>query len=189
MKKAFMIIAVVATLAMTTGCKQQKTNDADDNDSTATTEQKSAEVKDSTVYGTFVDGGQSAFMLKCDDDSVREFIIDPENDSTAVVGGMTVGDQMAVISSTNEFGERIATRVINLTTLQARWTSLDKNFEIEKGGTVQSHQQGEKKPWTSWRILNGQLVLNTDTFTIDRLDGDSLYLENNEGIFTYARGK
>ena len=81
------------------------------------------------------------------------------------------------------------TKVIDLTTLQATWTSLDKKFEIKKGGEVQSHQQGETQPWTSWRIFNGHLILNKDTFDIDRLDGDSLFLENKEGIFEYARAK
>ena len=84
---------------------------------------------------------------------------------------------------------KVAKKVINLTTLQGKWTSLDKNFEILEGGTVKSNVQAEKNPWTSWKILNGQLVLNADTFSIDRLGGDSLYLENRQGIFVYTRQK
>jgi hypothetical protein len=104
------------------------------------------------MYGTYVDGGMSAFDMKCDDDSVRNFVI--EQDSGVVFGGFAQGDQLAVDYKKNGLGENIITKVINLTTLQATWTSLDRNFEIQKGGTVQSHQQGEKQPWTAWRIFN-----------------------------------
>lgn len=38
-------------------------------------------------------------------------------------------------------------------------------------------------------ILNGQLLLNRDTFDIDQLSADSLYLENHDGIFVYKRVK
>ena len=67
--------------------------------------------------------------------------------------------------------------------------SLDKNFEIQEGGTVKCYIKEETNPWTSWKIYNGKLVLNRDTFTIDNLGADSLYLENNEGIFTFKREK
>ena len=82
-----------------------------------------------------------------------------------------------------------ARRVINLTTLLGKWTSLDKNFEILEGGVVKSSVKAERNPWTSWKILNGQLLLNRDTFNIDNLGSDSLYLENREGIFVYKRQK
>ena len=190
MKKLFFATLLVLTVGLFGGCKPSKTSqDADGADSASVESKGADEVKDSTMYGTFVDGGHGGFMLKCDDESVREVVIDIDNDSNVVLGGMAAGDQMAVTYLTNGLGEKVVTKVINLTTLQATWTSLDKNFEIEKGGTVESHQQGETKPWTSWRILNGQLLLNKDTFDIDRLDGDSLFLENHDGIFAYARLK
>ena len=49
--------------------------------------------------------------------------------------------------------------------------------------------QAEQNPWTNWRIVNGRLVLNRDTFDIDNLGSDSLYLENKNGIFVYKRTK
>lgn len=188
MKKLSILASAIMALAVIVGCKPSA-KDAGGNDSSAdsTNTDKQTEVVDTTVYGTYVDGGMSAFDLKCDDDSVRNFII--ESDSNVVFGGFTQGDQMAVICQTDGLGEKVATKVINLTTLQATWTSLDRNFEIQKGGAVQSHQQGETHPWTSWRILNGHLLLNKDTFDIDRLDGDSLFLENKDGIFGFARLK
>lgn len=190
MKKSVIITMATLIVLAVAGCKPSKPNNngteeiSSDADSVAASQEK-----DTTIYGSFVDGGHAGFMLKCDDDSTREFVIDIDNDSNVVLGGMAEGDQMAVISKTNGLGEHVATKVINLTTLQAQWTSLDKNFDIEKGGTVKSHQQGESQPWTSWRIFNGHLILNRDTFDIDRLDGDSLFLENKEGIFAYSRTK
>jgi hypothetical protein len=82
-----------------------------------------------------------------------------------------------------------AQTVINLTTLVGKWTSIDKNFEIEEGGTVKSNVKAESNPWTSWKIFNGKLLLNRDTFNINLLGADSLYLENSKGIYTYKRIK
>ena len=104
-------------------------------------------------------------------------------------GGLLVGDRLAVIGATDRDGERVATKVINLTTLQGKWTSLDKNFEILEGGLIKSNVTAESNPWTEWKILNGQLLLNRDTFDIDQLSADSLYLENHDGIFVYKRVK
>ena len=69
------------------------------------------------------------------------------------------------------------------------WTSIDRNFEIEEGGTVRSSVKAETNPWTSWKILNGQLLLNRDTFDITSLGADSLYIENRNGIFVFKRQK
>lgn len=45
----------------------------------------------------------------------------------------------------------------------------------------------EPKPYTEWKILNGKLILSSDTFDIYSLGADSLYLENTEGIYGYKR--
>jgi hypothetical protein len=68
-----------------------------------------------------------------------------------------------------------------------RWTSLDKNFEIKDGGVVESNVTAESNPYTSWKIFNGHLILSKDTFDIVNLDQDSLYLENDKGIFAFKR--
>ena len=86
-------------------------------------------------------------------------------------------------------GELIADKVINVTSLLGHWTSIDKNFEIEEGGTVRSSVKAESNPWTSWKILNGRLLLNRDTFNINSLGADSLYIENDKGIYTFKRQK
>ena len=98
------------------------------------------------------------------------------------------GDKVAVTGMKID-GELIANRVINVTSLLGHWTSLDKNFEIEEGGTVRSSVKAETNPWTSWKILNGQLLLNRDTFDITSLGADSLYIENQKGIYIFKRQK
>ena len=103
-------------------------------------------------------------------------------------GGLMSGDKVAVTGMKID-GELIANRVINVTSLLGHWTSLDKNFEIEEGGTVRSNVKAETNPWTSWKILNGQLLLNRDTFDITSLGADSLYIENQKGIYIFKRQK
>ena len=103
------------------------------------------------------------------------------------VGRLRAGDRLAVVEGQPIDGEKCARKVINLTTLQGKWTSIDKNFEILEGGEVKSDVEAEKNPWTTWKILNGKLLLNRDTFDIDNLGSDSLYLENKVGIFVYKR--
>lgn len=81
----------------------------------------------------------------------------------------------------------LASKIINLTSLLGKWTSLDKNFDILEGGEVRNNVKAETNPWTSWKILNGNLLLNTDTFAIDKLGPDSLLLENAKGIYVFKR--
>ena len=93
---------------------------------------------------------------------------------------------MAVVGTPGDEG-MVVRKAINLTSLMGRWTSLDKNFEIKDGGVVESHVQNESNPYTEWKILNGKLVLSKDTFNILSIGNDSLYLENEKGIYAYKR--
>lgn len=148
-------------------------------------------VADSTVYGVCGEGTamHTVELITDAGDSVTYIIQEDEEGRSCVQGGLLVGDRLAVIGATDRYGERVATKVINLTTLQGKWTSLDKNFEILEGGLIKSNVTAESNPWTEWKILNGQLLLNRDTFDIDQLSADSLYLENHDGIFVYKRVK
>ena len=103
------------------------------------------------------------------------FIDDEEPNS--VKGGLLAGDRIALIlngQKNEELGDVAAQQVINLTSLLGKWTSLDKNFEIIEGGEVKNNVKAEQNPWTSWKILNGKLLLNKDTFMIDELGPDSM---------------
>ena len=167
-----------------TACNHQKTPRA-----MSAVDSMSAELaQDSTVYGVCGEGTamHTLELIKDDGDTTRFFIEDGEGAEPIVKGGLLTGDRMAVVGHTVD-GELVADNVINLTALLGRWTSIDKNFEIQEGGGVASNVQAETNPWTSWKIFNGHLLLNTDTFKINNLGSDSLYLENVSGIFTYKR--
>lgn len=148
-----------------------------------------SEAIDSTVFGTCGEGtAMHSLELITDAGDTLQYIIGEDADGIQdVQGGLLVGDRLAVIEGMSVDGEKEARKVINLTTLLGKWVSLDKNFEILEGGVVKSHLQAESNPWVRWKILNGQLLLNKDTFNISKLGKDSLYLENKQGIFTYKR--
>lgn len=158
------------------------------------------EVADSTVYGVCGEGTSmhSLELITDTGDTLTYTILDAEADMDGMVtggglvshveGGLMAGDKVAVTGQKVD-GELIADKVINVTSLLGHWTSIDKNFEIEEGGTVRSSVKAESNPWTSWKILNGRLLLNRDTFNINSLSADSLYIENDKGIYTFKRQK
>lgn len=191
MKHVVFLVASIMLLALV-GCNAKKEKPqpvAEVND----------EIADSTVYGVCGDGTSMHSLQLVTDagDTLTYTILDSEADLDGEVsggivsnveGGLMAGDKVAVTGLKVD-GELIANRVINVTSLLGHWTSLDKNFEIEEGGTVRSSLKAETNPWTSWKILNGQLLLNRDTFDITSLGADSLYIENQNGIYTFKRQK
>lgn len=182
MNKATAFVFALAFAAYLIGCNEKKANkDVVRQDNVPT-------IKDSTIYGVCGEGtAMHTLQLITDVGDTLEFAISDEGfDSTDVQGGLMAGDRMAVVGKQVD-GANVATSVINLTTLLGHWTSVDRNFEIQEGGTIKSNVKAETSPWTTWKILNGRLLLNKDTFKIDMLGADSLYLENRAGIFAYKR--
>lgn len=144
-------------------------------------------MNDSTIYGVCGEGtSMHSLELISDDGDTLSVFIDDENPDV-VQGGLLAGDRIALIGYKAEDGETMAQKIINLTSLLGKWTSLDKNFDILEGGEVKNNVKAETNPWTSWKILNGKLLLNKDTFAIDKLGSDSLMLENTQGIFVFKR--
>lgn len=147
------------------------------------------EVSDSTIYGVCGEGTMmhTLELITNMEDTLEIFINDEDVDnSTLVVGGLMSGDRMAVTAYKTEDG-LVASRIINLTSLLGKWSSIDKSFLLTEDGEVVSDVKLESTSWTAWRILNGNLLLNRDTFCIVNLGADSLELENNKGIFFYKR--
>lgn len=179
------LLFLVLVLAACDAKKKQQIEDTDE----------VVEVNDTTVYGVcgegtsmhsleiITDAGDTLVYTLLSQDAETE--VETPSD---VQGGLMAGDKMAVTGHKTA-DELVADRVINVTSLLGHWTSIDKNFTIEEGGTVHSAVKAETNPWTSWKILNGSLLLNRDTFAIDGLSADSLYLENANGIFTFKRQK
>lgn len=189
MKKLIVVaLPLLVAAFLIAGCKDKNKNNVGDGIDSTDVELK---VSDSTVYG--VCGENTAMhsleLITDAGDTLRFVLNEDENGDVNVLGGLLAGDRLAVVEGPEVDGEKLAKKVINITTLLGKWTSLDKNFEIQDDGTVRSTVQAEKNPWTSWKIVNGCLVLNRDTFDINNLGSDSLYLENKNGIFVYKRAQ
>ena len=161
---------------------KQKANDTD-----ATTTDTTA---DSTLYGICGEGTamHTLQLITLTGDTLNLSLLpdDPDADAATVNGGLMCGDHLAVLATTTADGH-VATKVINLTSLMGRWTSISRNFVIEEGGVVTSDVKAETHPYTSWKIYNGQLLLGRDTFNIVTLGPDSLAIENHNGIYLYKR--
>ena len=144
-------------------------------------------ITDTTVYGKC---GESTAMhtleLITDKGDTLQYMLENGDTCANVQGGLFVGDRLAVVGFNDADGILVARKVINLTSLLGKWVSLDKNFEIREGGVIVSNVK-EPKPYTDWKILNGKLVMSADTFDVYSLGPDSLYLENNNGIYGYKR--
>lgn len=189
MKKLIVVaLPLLVAAFLIAGCKDKNKNNVGDGIDSTDVELM---VSDSTVYG--VCGENTAMhsleLITDAGDTLRFVLNEDENGDVNVLGGLLAGDCLAVVEGPEVDGEKLAKKVINITTLLGKWTSLDKNFEIQDDGTVRSTVQAEKNPWTSWKIVNGRLVLNRDTFDINNLGSDSLYLENKNGIFVYKRAQ
>ena len=185
MKKNILYLTLLSLILLMASCHGKPQQNS--HDGVETTEQNAAQ--DSTIYGVCGEGTMMhSLQLITDGGDTLTFVLpDSEDGTLTVVGGLLAGDRLAVVEGQPIDGEKSARKVINLTTLQGKWTSIDKNFEILEGGEVKSDVEAEKTPWTSWKILNGKLLLNRDTFDIDNLGSDSLFLENKVGIFVYKR--
>lgn len=143
---------------------------------------------DSTVYGVCGEGtSMNSLQLITDDGDTLSVFLGDDEQTDKVQGGLLAGDRIAFIGYKDKQTGYVAQKVINVTSLLGKWTSIDKNFELMEGGQVKNNVQAETNPWTSWKLFNGRLLLNKDTFDINKLGPDSLYLENREGIFVYTR--
>ena len=183
MKKIISLMVIALAVVIVNGCRPKT---ASNNQSTSEMAQMAQ--NDTTTYGIRGEGTSMHHLELITDmgDTLHYTLLEEGPDSAVILGGLLCGDRLAVIGHKVD-GESYANRVINLTTLQGKWISIDKQFEILEGGIVKSSVKAEQNPWTEWRVYNGQLLLNRDTFAIDNLGADSLYLENKEGIFAYHR--
>lgn len=177
-------LVLLSCLMACNGNKQKNT------DNSAATD--TATAADSTLYGICGEGTamHTLQLITLTGDTLNLSLLpddDDDADTRATVnGGLMCGDHLAVLATTTADGP-IATKVINLTSLMGRWTSISRNFVIEEGGIVTSDIKAETHPYTSWKIFNGQLLLGRDTFNIVTLGPDSLAIENHNGIYLYKR--
>lgn len=177
-------LVLLSCLMACNGNKQKNT------DNSAATD--TATAADSTLYGICGEGTamHTLQLITLTGDTLNLSLLPDDADDAdtraTVNGGLMCGDHLAVLATTTADGP-IATKVINLTSLMGRWTSISRNFVIEEGGVVTSDVKAETHPYTSWKIYNGQLLLGRDTFNIVTLGPDSLAIENHNGIYLYKR--
>ena len=188
MKKLIYVFVILLSLTWVSSCKEQKKPEPEvENDSTI---MEIDSVEDVSIYGRCGDGSAMHTLELITDKGDTLYISINQDSVSNVKGGLCVGDRMAVMleqeENTNEPPK--AREVVNLTTLMGKWVSLDKSFELQEGGVVVSNIT-EPKPLVDWKICNGLLVLSTDTFSIYELVADSLFLENDKGIYAYKRLK
>jgi hypothetical protein len=178
-RKTIMLVAL-AVLAVV-ACKEKK-----DTNRPVLSIQSENEEADTTAYGKCFGAAMNSLMLVTDNGDTIAYMLETDTVRADVQGGLFDGDKLAILAN-NVDGTMRATKVINLTTLLGKWTNVARNFDIKDGGVVESHVSAESKPYTSWKIYNGKLILSTDTFEITTLGPDSLYLENDNGIFAFKR--
>lgn len=187
MKRSVYFFLTLMAVCILAGCNSNS-NKAVETDADTT---QVAET-DTTIYGICGEGTtmHNLELITNDGDTLNFLVNEGNNDDDdaidAIRGGLISGDKLAVIRDASA-AEPTAAKVINLTTLEGKWTSLARNFEIVEGGELLSTLQSETNPYTSWRILNGQLLMGRDTFDILTLGADTLELENSQGIFIYTR--
>lgn len=141
---------------------------------------------DSTIYGVCGDGStMNRLEIITDHGDTTAFILDPDAD--ILKGGLLPGDRMAVVKGEDLDGEPTAKIAINLATLQGEWIGIDRRFALSEDGNVIPKSENERMTWRKWKIHNGLLVLGKDTFAVEGIGPDSLYIGNHKGIYGYAR--
>lgn len=186
MKKNFITSCfyLFAVLLLFTAC-----NGKTDNTKGEGTDSVVSLVPDTALYGT-VGEGTTMHVLELKTDGGKTLTLEMvDDDESTVQGGVFSGDRVTLTFVENESGEKVITRMVNMTSLVGKWTSLDRNFKILEDGAVESAGTAETHPYTQWTMSNAQLILNADTFDVITLGPDSMSLENNKGIFVYKRQK
>ena len=183
MKKLISFLFCIMTMMVICGCK-------DKGKQTNTEGLKIAEQQDdadTTLYGKCGDGtSMNVLELVTDKGDTLSLMLEGVDASADVQGGLLSGDRLAVLAYKGSDNEMYAQKVINITTLMGKWTSIDRSFDIQEGGIVAGDNM-EPKPYVDWKIFNGKLVLTADTFSVYSLGPDSLLLENANGIYAYKR--
>lgn len=145
------------------------------------------EVNDTAVYGKCGEGtSMNTLELVTDSGDTVVVSIEEAASRSEVKGGLFAGDRMAVIKSPVSDNNAVASSVVNVTSLLGKWGNLDRNFELQPDGSVLGDMK-EPHPYTSWRLLNGRLLLSSDTFDIRVLGPDSLLLAGSKGFVGYRR--
>lgn len=151
--------------------------------------QQTVEKTDSMAYGTCGEGtAMHTVELIGADGNSRSYTIDGGESGAAgtVLGGLNVGDSLAIMSRHDVDGMPMADIVVNITSLTGRWVSLGQTLTLYKEGKALTKAK-EAKTVVNWRLCNGQLLIGKDTFDISTLGHDSLYLRQGATVTGYRK--
>lgn len=183
MKHIPSFLTLVLALMCLAGCNQKKQAAvADAKDSVAVQ-------VDSAIYGVIGEGTTMHVLELLTEDGKTLSLAINQDSCSDVQGGIFAGDRVSVIMRQGGTEGLEVAKLVNMTSLLGKWTSLDRNFEIQEDGIVVSTVKAESRPYTQWSMCNGNIILNTDTFDILLLGPDSMSIENREGIYVYKRQK
>lgn len=183
MKRITIFFVLAVALAVVASCNGNSKKVADNGMEIAAQQEEA----DTTLYGKCGEGtSMNVLELITDKGDSISLMLEGADASADVQGGLLAGDRLAVLAYKDADGEMFAQKVINVTTLMGKWTSIDRTFELQEGGVVVGDNT-EPKPYVEWRIFDGKLVLTADTFSVYCLGPDSLLLENKNGIYAYKR--
>lgn len=199
MKKSSVIVMVVMAIWMMASCggktKQVPFDDGD-----------SADIAnaDPTIYGVCGEGtAMNTLQLLTDAGDTLSIDLSEAQDKEQVLGGLQVGDRMAVMTNKDKTE---AVLVINQATLLGNWVmpnpidgSDEVGFRIKEGGVAESIEQSDLV-YKTWRLIRGQLELvmmresgsgedETMLYDIVKLGPDSLTLKATDETLEYSRQK
>lgn len=170
--------------ALLAGCDQKKSGS-----SAVSADTIAVATPDSALYGTVGEGTTMHVLELITEDGKAMSVAIGQDSCSDVQGGLFAGDRVTLTTRPGSGDAPEVEKLVNLTSLLGRWTSLDRNFEIQEDGIIVSSNKAESRPLTHWSTANANLILNADTFSVLLLGPDSMAIENQEGIFVYKRAK
>lgn len=183
MKSSGWIVVVVCAVAFCSCSNKSKKQETQ-----MEIKSQTVEVADSMVYGTCGEGTamHTVELVGADGKSCSFTLNGGAKESGRVLGGLNVGDSLAVLSRHKSEGMPFAEVVVNVTSLADRWVSLNQTLILYKDGKAITKEK-ESKPVVSWKLFNGHLVVGKDTFAIRTIGSDSLYLVKGQTVTGYRR--
>lgn len=195
-KIGIMLIVAAAMLTMGSCGGKQQAVPFDDGDSANVAN------SDPTVYGLCgVETTMNTLQLLTDNGDTLTFDLSRAKSEGRLLGGLQVGDRMAVVPDSARTEALVA---INQSTLLGNWImpnpidgSDEVGIRIKEGGVAESINQSTIV-YRTWRLLRGQLEIvytredgsgeeETYLYQIVKLNADSLVYKDDEDTFEYGR--
>ena len=200
--RKLMFLALGAIVGMSfTACGNKQSQPSVTNDTTLI---DSSKIKDVTVYGLCGENAAMNSLQQLNDmGDTLNLNIEEARENNQVFGNYAPGDRLAVVMSPDY--KHVKT-IINESVLMGNWLmpnpidgSSEVGIRIKDGGIAESIEQSSII-YKTWKIIDGKLEITlvregggdeeeTNWYTIDKLDADSLIYHLNDEVFEYGRAK